>query len=142
MIGLAIGVLVACLGIPSFVVTLAFFLGLQGVPLKLIGQGGSVRFNDAVLRGLAIKNIAPHCRLDRCGGHRGGLRGAVAVHATGSQVAQGLQHPPLSARADPDRGPGAVVIGLAVGSEPEPQPQPELPDRGHPAGCSPSSSRC
>ena len=49
----------ARLGIPSFVVTLAFFLGLQGVLLKFIGQGGSVRFNDEVLRGLAIKNIDP-----------------------------------------------------------------------------------
>ncbi len=43
LIGLAIGVLRAKLGIPSFVVTLAFFLGLQGVTLKLIGEGGSVR---------------------------------------------------------------------------------------------------
>ena len=58
MIGLAIGLLVARVGIPSFVVTLAFFLGLQGVLLKLIGEGGSVRFDDEVLRGLAIKNIA------------------------------------------------------------------------------------
>ena len=40
LIGLAIGVLCAKLGIPSFVVTLAFFLGLQGVTLKLIGEGG------------------------------------------------------------------------------------------------------
>ena len=37
VIGLAIGSLVAFLGIPSFVVTLAFFLALQAVPLKLIG---------------------------------------------------------------------------------------------------------
>ncbi len=57
VIGLAIGSLVAFLGIPSFVVTLAFFLALQAVPLKLIGSGGSLRFNDAVLRGLSIKNV-------------------------------------------------------------------------------------
>ena len=57
VIGLAIGSLVAFLGIPSFVVTLAFFLALQAVPLKLIGAGGSLRFNDAVLRGLSIKNV-------------------------------------------------------------------------------------
>ncbi|MCY4725216.1 ABC transporter permease [Nocardioides sp. STR2] len=57
VIGLAIGSLVAFLGIPSFVVTLAFFLGLQAVPLKLIGSGGSLRFNDEVLRGLSIKNV-------------------------------------------------------------------------------------
>jgi len=57
VIGLAIGSLVAFLGIPSFVVTLAFFLGLQAVPLKLIGAGGSLRFNDEVQRGLSIKNV-------------------------------------------------------------------------------------
>ena len=57
VIGLAIGSLVAFLGIPSFVVTLAFFLALQAVPLKLIGSGGSLRFNDPVLRGLSIKNV-------------------------------------------------------------------------------------
>ena len=95
VIGLAIGLLVARLGIPSFVVTLAFFLGLQGVMLKFIGQGGSVRFNDEVLRGLAIKNIDPTA----------GWIGAaiiVVVFAVLSlrtfriQVAQGLQHPPMS----------------------------------------------
>ncbi|MCW2737991.1 ABC transporter permease [Nocardioides sp.] len=57
VIGLAIGALVSFLGIPSFVVTLAFFLALQAVPLKLIGPGGSLRFNDPVLRGLSIKNV-------------------------------------------------------------------------------------
>ena len=57
VIGLAIGALVSFLGIPSFVVTLAFFLALQAVPLKLIGSGGSLRFNDEVLRGLSIKNV-------------------------------------------------------------------------------------
>lgn len=57
LIGLAIGSLVSFLGIPSFVVTLAFFLALQAVPLKLIGSGGSLRFNDSVLRGLSIKNV-------------------------------------------------------------------------------------
>ena len=57
VIGLAIGSLVAFLGIPSFVVTLAFFLALQAVPLRLIGSGGSLRFNDPVLRGLSIKNV-------------------------------------------------------------------------------------
>ena len=57
LIGVAIGAMVAFLGIPSFVVTLAFFLALQAVPLKLIGSGGSLRFNDEVLRGLSIKNV-------------------------------------------------------------------------------------
>src|SRR6478735_9263485 len=57
VIGLVIGSLVSFLGIPSFVVTLAFFLGLQAVPLKLIGSGGSLRFNDEVMRGLSIKKV-------------------------------------------------------------------------------------
>ncbi|KRA38332.1 MULTISPECIES: sugar ABC transporter permease [unclassified Nocardioides] len=57
VIGLVIGLLVAYLSIPSFVVTLAFFLALQAVPLKLIGAGGSLRFNDEILRGLSIKNV-------------------------------------------------------------------------------------
>jgi D-xylose transport system permease protein len=57
VIGLVIGALVSMLGIPSFVVTLAFFLALQAVPLKLIGSGGSLRYNDEVLRGLSIKNV-------------------------------------------------------------------------------------
>jgi D-xylose transport system permease protein len=57
LIGLVIGSLVSVLGIPSFVVTLAFFLALQAVPLRLIGSGGSLRFNDEVLRGLSIKNV-------------------------------------------------------------------------------------
>lgn len=57
VIGLSIGALRAKLGIPSFVVTLAFFLGLQGVTLKLIGEGGSVRVDDSVIRGLTISNL-------------------------------------------------------------------------------------
>ena len=58
VIGLAIGLLCAKLGIPSFVVTLAFFLGLQGVTLKLIGEGGSVRVDDPVIRGITIDNMS------------------------------------------------------------------------------------
>jgi D-xylose transport system permease protein len=57
VVGSVVGSLVSMLGIPSFVVTLAFFLALQAVPLKLIGSGGSLRYNDEVLRGLSIKNV-------------------------------------------------------------------------------------
>jgi D-xylose transport system permease protein len=57
VIGLIIGTLVSKLGIPSFVVTLAFFLALQGVNLKLVGQGGSIGIDDDVIRGLTIKNV-------------------------------------------------------------------------------------
>ena len=57
IVGTAIGLLVAKLGIPSFVVTLAFFLGLQGVTLKLIGLGGTIPVRDEVLRGITIKSM-------------------------------------------------------------------------------------
>jgi D-xylose transport system permease protein len=52
LIGCCIGLLVARLGIPSFVVTLAAFLGLQGVLLKLIGEGGTIPMRDETLLGL------------------------------------------------------------------------------------------
>ena len=54
LIGFCIGILVALLGIPSFVVTLAAFLGLQGVLLKLIGEGGTIPMRDETL--LALNN--------------------------------------------------------------------------------------
>jgi D-xylose transport system permease protein len=54
VIGIVIGLLVARLRIPSFVVTLAFFLGLQGVQLLVIGDGGTIVIGDRTL--LAIMN--------------------------------------------------------------------------------------
>ncbi|MDP2289263.1 MAG: ABC transporter permease [Actinomycetota bacterium] len=54
LIGLVLGVLVARLGIPSFVVTLAAFLGLQGVMLLIIGEGGTIPIQNEFL--LAIMN--------------------------------------------------------------------------------------
>lgn len=56
-IGLCIGLLVARLGIPSFVVTLAMFLGLQGVMLLLIGEGGTVPYRDETVLALMNKNL-------------------------------------------------------------------------------------
>jgi D-xylose transport system permease protein len=54
VIGTVIGLLVARLGIPSFVVTLAMFLALQGVMLKIIGEGGTIAIRDKTL--LALNN--------------------------------------------------------------------------------------
>ncbi|HWK29390.1 MAG TPA: sugar ABC transporter permease [Solirubrobacter sp.] len=49
-IGFTIALLVARLGIPSFVVSLAYFLGLQGGMLLIIGEGGTIPIrNDAIL---------------------------------------------------------------------------------------------
>ena len=49
VIGFFIGLMVARVGIPSFVVTLALFLGLQGVMLWLIGEGGTIGYRDEFL---------------------------------------------------------------------------------------------
>jgi D-xylose transport system permease protein len=57
VIGASIGLLVAWLGIPSFVVTLAAFLGLQGVMLTLIGEGGTIPFRDKVILGIMNNNL-------------------------------------------------------------------------------------
>jgi D-xylose transport system permease protein len=56
-IGTAIGLLVARLGIPSFVVTLAFFLGIQGITLALIGQGGTIPIHDQTIYDIANGNL-------------------------------------------------------------------------------------
>jgi D-xylose transport system permease protein len=57
LVGLLIGLLVSKLGIPSFVVTLAFYLALQGVLLKLIGLGGTIAVRNEVIRGITIKSM-------------------------------------------------------------------------------------
>ena len=57
VIGLFIGLLVARLGIPSFVVTLAAFLGLQGVMLLIIGEGGTIPIRNDFLLALMNRNM-------------------------------------------------------------------------------------
>ncbi len=113
LIGLAIGSLVAFLGIPSFVVTLAFFLALQAVPLKLIGAGGSLRFNDPVLRGLSIKNVPDAV---------GWVAAIVIVVAFAaltlwryrSLSAKGLVHQPLGLAVIQIGVLAAIVLGLTA----------------------------
>ena len=50
LIGFCIGMLVARLGIPSFVVTLALFLALQGVVLTIIGEKGSIDSGEFIAK--------------------------------------------------------------------------------------------
>jgi len=57
LIGLVIGWLVAKLGIPSFIVTLSFFLGLQGVMLWIIGTGGTISIKDSTILAIMNKNL-------------------------------------------------------------------------------------
>ena len=58
LIGFMIAMLVARLGIPSFVVSLAFFLGLQGVMLLIIGEGGTIRIADSSILAIMNKNMS------------------------------------------------------------------------------------
>ena len=130
-IGLTIGLLVARLGIPSFVVTLAYFLGLQGVMLYFIGQGGSVRFSDQPLRDLAIKNVDPAVGL---------IGAALLVAAFGLlslrtyriQVTQGLQHPPLSLVVLRIGVMAAVLFGLVAFFNQNRSRNPNFPIEGVP----------
>ena len=57
VIGGCIGLLVAYLGIPSFVVTLAAFLGLQGLLLVLIGEGGTIAYRDETVLAIMNRNM-------------------------------------------------------------------------------------
>jgi D-xylose transport system permease protein len=59
VIGLTIGLLVARLGVPSFVVTLAYFLGLQGVMLYVIGEGGTIPVRDSTILKIMNSNLSP-----------------------------------------------------------------------------------
>jgi D-xylose transport system permease protein len=59
VVGLSVGLLVARLHIPSFVVTLASFLGLQGVLLLIIGEGGTISINNKVILAIMNNNLSP-----------------------------------------------------------------------------------
>src|SRR3954469_9475111 len=57
VIGFTIAVLVARLGIPSFVVSLAYFLGLQGAMLLIIGEGGTIGIRNEQVLSVMNKNM-------------------------------------------------------------------------------------
>lgn len=59
IIGAFIGWIVAKLGIPSFVVTLAMFLALQGFMLIIIGEGGTIAIRDDFIKALMNGNMSP-----------------------------------------------------------------------------------
>ncbi len=113
VMGVLIGILVAKLGIPSFVVTLAFFLGLQGVSLKLIGDGGSVRVADPVIRGITIDNL-PVVAGWVVAVAVIALYAALALNKHRIQVRRGLQHLPLSVVLLKIGGLAVVALGVTA----------------------------
>lgn len=59
VIGLTLGFLVAKIGIPSFVVTLAGFLAFQGIMLMVIEGGNIIPIRDDVIIALVNRNLTP-----------------------------------------------------------------------------------
>ncbi|MDG4763743.1 ABC transporter permease [Solwaraspora sp. WMMD406] len=59
LIGTTLGILVAKVGIPSFVVTLAAFLAFQGLVLLLIKGGTNISLRDDVLIAIVNRNVPP-----------------------------------------------------------------------------------
>jgi D-xylose transport system permease protein len=58
VIGCITGFLVARVGMPSFVVTLALFIAWQGIILQLIGDGGTLGLREPVINAVANGNLS------------------------------------------------------------------------------------
>ncbi|MGC1214767.1 MAG: ABC transporter permease [Micromonospora sp.] len=112
VIGTVLGFLVAKIGIPSFVVTLAGFLAFQGIVLMLMKEGTNISVRDETLVAIANRNLSPVV---------GWSLAALAV--AGYAAVQLLRHRNRAARGlltDPIAvvlariGALAVILGLAV----------------------------
>lgn len=57
VMGVSQGMLIAYIGIPSFVVTLAGLLGFQGLMLKILGIQGAINMRDPFVRGITTINL-------------------------------------------------------------------------------------
>jgi D-xylose transport system permease protein len=106
VIGLILGFLVAKVGIPSFVVTLAAFLAFQGTVLLLIKGGTNISIGDDVIVAIENNNLPPL------------LGWALVVLAGGGYAAvQLLSHRRRQARGlvvEPIAVPLARIAGLVL----------------------------
>jgi D-xylose transport system permease protein len=59
VIGFTLGLLVAKVGIPSFVVTLAAFLAFQGLVLIILEEGKNISIQDSVIQSIAFNGFVP-----------------------------------------------------------------------------------
>jgi D-xylose transport system permease protein len=57
IVGAILGFFVAKIGVPSFVITLAFFLGFQGLALVLLGDGGLFRVEVPEVKAIMNENL-------------------------------------------------------------------------------------
>lgn len=58
-LSMAQGTIVAYVGIPSFVVTLAGLLGFQGLMLKILGIQGAINMRDPLVRAITTVTLSP-----------------------------------------------------------------------------------
>jgi D-xylose transport system permease protein len=106
-IGITIGLLVAKVGIPSFVVTLAAFLAFQGIVLIMLDEGKNISIRDDVILSLAFNGyVPPWLGWVLAVVAVGGFAGAQLLRRR-SRAAHGLVTEPLAVV-------GARVAGLAV----------------------------
>src|SRR3954452_20454338 len=106
VIGFTIALLVARLGIPSFVVSLAYFLGLQGAMLLIIGEGGTIPIRSTQILAVMNKNMPVALGWLLALIIIGGFAGAT-FWSIRTRRRAGLQTPAISVWA-------AKVIGLAI----------------------------
>lgn len=95
VIGVFTGSLVGLVGIPSFVVTLALFLGWQGFTLRLIGEGGTVPVRDSVISAISDRNL-PVTLGWILALVVAALYAALQLNRWRTQRAKGLAHQPLA----------------------------------------------
>ncbi|MGR7003305.1 sugar ABC transporter permease [Yinghuangia aomiensis] len=111
VIGMAIGVLVAKLGIPSFVVTLGGFLAFQGVLLMIVENGKNVPVRDKTILAVANNSMPPWLGI---------VLATLAVGAWGAaqfardlgRTCRGLAAPPRTVTA---MRVGALAVAAGVG---------------------------
>lgn len=112
VIGLVLGTLVAKLGIPSFVVTLAAFLAFQGLVLMLVKEGTNISIRDETIIAIANRNLPPALGWVLCVVGVGAYA-AVQFWRARSRSARGLVADPITLIAL-RVGTLAVISGVSV----------------------------
>ncbi|SCL64948.1 D-xylose transport system permease protein [Micromonospora citrea] len=112
LIGLTLGVLVAKVGIPSFVVTLAGFLAFQGVVLLLMEEGTNISIADEVIISIENDWVPPALGWLLAGVAVAGYAAAQLLRQR-KRAGRGLQTDPAAVVLARIAG-LAVVLGLAV----------------------------
>ncbi|MFC0007056.1 sugar ABC transporter permease [Micromonospora siamensis] len=112
VIGTVLGLLVAKVGIPSFVVTLAGFLAFQGIVLMLMKSGTNISVRDDTLVAIANRNLSPALGWLLAALAVGGYA-AVQLLRHRNRVKRGLVTDPVAVVAA-RIGVLAVLLGLAV----------------------------